>query len=47
MKHTMKNFGERIAARRKELRLSQEALANQLAISPQAVSKWENGISQT
>lgn len=35
--------GEQIALFRKERGLTQEALAQQLHISPQAVSKWENG----
>ena len=35
-------MGQRLAARRKLLNLSQEALAEQLDISRQAVSKWES-----
>lgn len=35
-------LGQRMAARRKLLNLSQEALAEQLDISRQAVSKWES-----
>ena len=35
-------MGQRIAARRKLLNLSQEALAEQLDISRQAISKWES-----
>lgn len=34
-------LGQRISARRKLLNLSQEALAEQLGVSRQAVSKWE------
>ena len=42
----MKNtFGSRLAKYRKEKGLTQEELAEQLHISPQAVSKWENDIS--
>jgi len=35
-------LSERILALRKEKGLTQEALANQLGVSFQAVSKWEN-----
>ena len=38
-------LGKRIAARRKALGLTQDALAEQLGITAQAVSKWENGQS--
>ncbi len=37
------NIGKRIAERRKELGLTQEALAEKLSLSAQAVSRWENG----
>lgn len=40
-----KQIGETVAAHRKRLSLSQEALAGKLGISYQAVSKWENGQS--
>ncbi|MBQ8623969.1 MAG: helix-turn-helix transcriptional regulator [Oscillospiraceae bacterium] len=43
----MKEFGELIASKRKELGYTQEAFAGKLGITPQAVSKWENGVSQT
>ncbi len=39
------HIGRRIALLRKERRLSQEQLAEQLNVSPQAVSKWETGKS--
>ncbi len=39
---TQLTLGQRIAMRRKLLGLSQEALAEQLAVSRQAVSKWES-----
>lgn len=35
------NLGERIQFLRKELRLSQETLAEQVGVSRQAISKWE------
>ena len=37
------NIGNRIAQRRKELNMTQEMLAGKLSVSPQAVSRWENG----
>lgn len=40
----MKNFAYIISTKRKELQLTQEELAGKLGITPQAVSKWENGI---
>lgn len=41
------NFGEKLQMLRKEQNLSQEALAEKLEVSRQAVSKWENGVSQS
>lgn len=38
-------IGKRIMALRKERGLTQEQLADKVAVSPQAVSKWENDIS--
>ena len=44
--NTMKEtFGQRLSRLRKEKGLTQEDVANQITISPQAVSKWENDIS--
>ena len=41
------NIGQVIRKLRKERNFTQEELAEQLNISAQAVSKWENGVSQT
>ena len=41
----MDTLGKRIAALRKEKGMTQEELAEKLGVSPQAVSKWENGQS--
>lgn len=41
----MNTIGSRIAQKRKALNLTQEELAQQLGVSSQAVSKWENDIS--
>ena len=41
------NIGRIIAEKRKEAGMTQEQLAQKLMITPQAVSKWENGVSQT
>ena len=39
-------FGQRLARLRKEKGLTQEEVASKIVISPQAVSKWENGNSE-
>lgn len=41
----MKQLGKHIAALRKQRGLTQEALAEALGVSPQAVSKWETDTS--
>lgn len=45
MNQTEMTMGRRIAARRRELKMTQDALAQELGVSPQAVSKWENDLS--
>ena len=40
-----KSIGNKIAEARKKINLSQATLAQQIAISPQAVGKWERGES--
>ena len=40
----MEQIGKNIAGFRKKYNYTQESLADKLGISPQAVSKWENGI---
>ena len=41
------NIGKKINALRKNKRITQEELADILNVSPQSVSKWETGVSQT
>ncbi|MBQ3126798.1 MAG: helix-turn-helix transcriptional regulator [Clostridia bacterium] len=41
------NIGKMISERRKAQGLTQQALAERLYVSFQAISKWENGVSQT
>lgn len=39
--------GRFIAQNRKNLNLTQKELAEKLGVTDRAVSKWENGVSQT
>lgn len=41
----MAKIGEKIRARRKQLGLSQESLAERLHVSRQTISSWESGKS--
>lgn len=40
-------LGSRIAELRRKKNMTQEDLANALGVTPQAVSKWENGVSHS
>ena len=40
-----KTLGKKLCELRKSAELTQEAVAEALGVSPQAVSKWENGTS--
>lgn len=42
----MKKFSEKVFQLRKELRLSQEEVAEKLKVSRQTISNWENGSAQ-
>jgi len=41
----MENFGAKLAESRRSKNLTQEELANRLGVTPQALSKWEKGLS--
>lgn len=41
------DIGSKIKAVRMEKKLTQEQLAEQLEVSRQTISNWENGVSQT
>ena len=41
------DIGNQIRALRQRKGVTQEALAQELCISPQAVSKWETGVSHS
>lgn len=43
----MEKFAKRLSALRRERGYTGEGLAQRLQVSPQAVSKWENGVSHT
>ncbi len=42
--HKAENIGRIIAEKRKAVGMTQDALASRLHITPQAISKWENGV---
>lgn len=41
------NIGEQIKARRIEIGMTQQDMADRLAVSRSAVSNWETGVSQS
>ena len=41
----MENFGTRLAECRRNKNFTQEEMANRLGVTPQALSKWEKGLS--
>lgn len=41
------NFGENLRTLRRKKNISQEELAGKLNVRRQAVSRWEQGVSQT
>ena len=43
----MKSIGSKIKEYRIKNNMTQEQVAGKLGVSYQAVSKWENGVSQT
>ncbi len=45
-KETVRSLGEVLKQHRTECRMTQEFVAESLGVSRQAVSKWENGISE-
>ncbi|MBO5050947.1 MAG: helix-turn-helix transcriptional regulator [Clostridia bacterium] len=40
-----KVFGEKLRNHRKKLGMTQEEVAEKVGVSPQAISKWEAGVS--
>lgn len=40
-------FAERFIRLRQDQGYTQQKIAERLGVTPQAVSKWENGVSQT
>lgn len=43
----MAEFGEKLKQKREEKGMTQQAVAEKLYVTRQAVSRWENGVSQT
>lgn len=42
-----KSFGDKLCNHRKRLGLTQEEVAEKICVSPQAISKWEAGVSHS
>lgn len=45
MNSRLESFGKRLAECRRNNNFTQDELANRLGVTPQALSKWETGIS--
>jgi transcriptional regulator with XRE-family HTH domain len=43
----LRQIGSRMSVCRQNRNMTQEELANRLGITPQALSKWERGVSQS
>lgn len=43
----LKNIGQFIQSCRKDLKMTQAELSERLGVTPQSVSNWERGASQT
>lgn len=43
----IENFGKKILSIRQNANLTQEELALRMGVTPQAISKWERGVSRS